>query len=77
MVLRYAGELRDIRLEVSYRDLGDGRVLVSGTLHIRGQGSGIEAELPTAAIATFQDGTIMELKDHVEVSKALDSQRPT
>jgi ketosteroid isomerase-like protein len=55
------------------RDLGDDRVLSIGTLYVRGQGSGVETEVPTAAIAAFRDGTIVSLKDYGDRSKALEA----
>src|SRR3954462_9653887 len=46
------------------RDLGDGRVLSIGTVRFRGQGSGVETEVPTAAVVTIRDGKIVRLKDY-------------
>ncbi len=36
-------------------DLGD-RVLASGTIHVRGKGSGVEMDIPSAALIDFRDG---------------------
>lgn len=47
------------RFELDYRDvrdLGEGRVIGVGVIHIRGRGSGLETEVPTAVIASFRDG---------------------
>jgi ketosteroid isomerase-like protein len=46
------------------RDLGDGRLLALGVIHLRAKGSGIETELPTAAIATWHDGLLIDWKDY-------------
>jgi ketosteroid isomerase-like protein len=62
------------RLDVAdHRDLGDDRVLAIGILHVRGQGSGVETEVPTAAIATFRNGKILALKDYGDRRKALEA----
>ena len=55
------------------RDLGDGRVLAIGTLHVRGKGSGIETDVPTAAIASFRGGRMVSLKDYGNRSDALEA----
>jgi len=44
------------RLELQHRDLGGGRVLSLGGLHIQGRGSGIDTTLPVASIAVLRDG---------------------
>jgi hypothetical protein len=44
------------------RDLGD-RVLGLGMIHIVGQGSGIETDVPAAILMTFRDGLITRLQD--------------
>jgi hypothetical protein len=38
------------------RDLGDGRVLAIGTTHIKGKAGGVEIDVPSAGIATFENG---------------------
>src|SRR5687767_7348618 len=43
------------------RDLGD-RVLGIGSIRVRGRGSGVETDIPTAAIAEFQDGLMWRYK---------------
>ena|SRR5215204_652109 len=55
------------------RDLGDGRLLVSGTLHLRARGSGIETNVPTAAIATEREGLLIHWKDYGDLEKALEA----
>jgi uncharacterized protein len=59
------------RFEVEHRDLGDGRVLSTGGLHVRGQGSGIDTEAPVASIAVVRDGKILRLKDYGEPREAI------
>jgi len=55
------------------RDLGDDRVLAIGALHVRGKGSGIETDVPSAAIVTFREGRMAALKDYAEREKALEA----
>jgi ketosteroid isomerase-like protein len=55
------------------RDLGDGRVLAIGTAHIRGKGSGIETDVPTAGIATYRQGRLIHWKDFGEKDQALEA----
>jgi ketosteroid isomerase-like protein len=55
------------------RDLGHGRLLVIGTLHLRARGSGIETDVPTAAIATERDGLLTDWKDYGDPDKALEA----
>jgi ketosteroid isomerase-like protein len=55
------------------RDLGDGRLLVIGTLHLRARGSGIETNVPTAAIATEREGLLLHWKDYSDPEKALEA----
>ena len=61
---------------VSYadvRDLGDDRVLAIGTIRIRGKGSGVETDVPTAQVITFRDGRIAHLHDYRDAEKALEA----
>jgi ketosteroid isomerase-like protein len=44
------------------REAGD-QVLGIGTIHVVGQGSGIEADVPAAILMTFRDGLITRVKD--------------
>jgi ketosteroid isomerase-like protein len=53
------------------RDLGDGRLLVIGTLHLRTRGSEIETDVPTAAIATEREGLLLDWKDYGDSIEAL------
>jgi ketosteroid isomerase-like protein len=53
------------------RDLSDGKVLALGRIRIRGRGSGVETEVPTAVIATIRDGRMTRFKDYGEHSAAL------
>ena len=53
------------------RDLGDGRVIALGMIHIRGRGSGVETDVPTAVVATFRDGRVATFKDYGDRDGAL------
>lgn len=55
------------------RDLGDDRLLAIGTLHLRARASGIETDVPTAAIATSRDGLLVGWKDYGDRKKALEA----
>jgi ketosteroid isomerase-like protein len=62
------------RLDVpDVRDLGDDRVLSIGSLHVRGQGSGAETEVPTAGLATLRNGKVVRLKDYGDRRNALEA----
>ena len=61
------GQMTDVR------DLGDGQVLGIGTLRVKGKGSGIETEVPTAVIATFRDGLLSRFVDYGDRAKALEA----
>jgi uncharacterized protein len=54
------------------RDLGD-RVLAIGTVHIRGRGGGVETDIPTAGVATFEDGKMTRWEDFRERALALEA----
>lgn len=51
-------------------DAGD-RVVVIGTLLVRGRGSGIEMTFPTATVTTVRDGKIVHFEEFIERDKAL------
>lgn len=53
------------------RDLGSDRLLAIGVIHLRAKQSGIETEVPTAAIATWRDGLLIDWKDYGDPGKAL------
>src|SRR4051794_20659845 len=55
------------------RDLGDDRLLMIGTLHLRARGSEIETDLPTAGIATHRDALLADWKDYGDAGKALEA----
>jgi ketosteroid isomerase-like protein len=62
------------RLDITdIRDLGDNGVLSAGSLHVQGQGSGVETDVPTAAIATLRNGKVVSLKDYGDRRKALEA----
>jgi ketosteroid isomerase-like protein len=52
------------------RDLEDG-VLVLGSIHVRGRGSGVDTEVPMAGIATYRDGLLVRWEDFRERDRAL------
>lgn len=54
------------------RDLGD-RALVIGSIRVRGRASGVETDIPTAAIAEFRDGLLWRYKDYGEAAQALEA----
>lgn len=54
------------------RDLGD-RVLAIGSIRIRGRQSGVETEIPSAAIAEYRDGLMWRYKDYGEARVALEA----
>ena len=51
------------------RAVGD-RVLVWGTVHIRGRGGGVEMDVPSAAAVDFRDGRITRWEDFGSKKKA-------
>ena len=53
------------------RDLGDGRLLAIGTIRMRGRGSGVESDVPSAAIVEFKDGLMARYKDYGDARLAL------
>lgn len=55
------------------RDLGGDRVLAIGSIHVRGRGSGVETDIPTAAIAESRDGLMWRYKDYGEARLALEA----
>ena len=61
------------RLEYDYvRAVGD-RVIAIGKLRVRGKGSGVEVETPTAIVLTFRDGKVVRLEDFGDGQKALEA----
>jgi len=55
------------------RDLGDGQVLGLGSIRIRGKGSGVETDVPSAVIVTFRDGRLAKLRDYGDRDAALEA----
>jgi ketosteroid isomerase-like protein len=53
------------------RDLGDGRLLAIGTIRMRGRGSGVESDVPSAAVVEFRDGVLARYKDYGDATLAL------
>ena len=55
------------------RDLGD-RVLAIGIIHVRGRGSGVEADFTAAGVATFNnDDKMVRWEDFPERHLALEA----
>lgn len=52
------------------RDLGD-RVLAIGSIRMRARGSGVETDVPTAAIVEYRDGLLWRYKDYGQARLAL------
>ena len=65
-------ELFQVHFE-DVRDLGDGRVLGIGTIHIRGRGGGVETDISTAGIATFRNGKLSRWEDFRDRGRALEA----
>jgi ketosteroid isomerase-like protein len=53
------------------RDLGGERLLAIGTIRMRGRGSGVESDVPSAVVAEFRDGKLRRFKDYGEARLAL------
>jgi ketosteroid isomerase-like protein len=62
----FHGEYPDVR------DLGD-RVLAIGTIRVRGRGSQLDTEIPSAILVSFRDGLIYRFRDYGERAKALEA----
>ena len=54
------------------RDLGD-RVLAIGSIRMRGRESGVETDVPTAAVVEFRDGLLWRFKDYGNARLALEA----
>ena len=52
------------------RELADS-VLVIGSIHVRGRGSGVDTVVPMAGIATYRDGKLVRWEDFRERERAL------
>jgi ketosteroid isomerase-like protein len=52
------------------RDLGGQRLLAIGTIRMRGRGSGLESDVPSAVVADFSDGKLLRFKDYGEARLA-------
>jgi ketosteroid isomerase-like protein len=62
---------REIRIEPeAYFDLGE-RTLAYFTVHGRGRGSGVEVAMPTAVVARFHDGLMVEFRAYGQREEAL------
>lgn len=56
------------------RDLGD-RVLAIGSIRMRARESGVETDVPSAAIAEYRDGLLWRYKDYGQARVALEAAR--
>jgi SnoaL-like domain len=54
------------------RDLGE-RLLALGTLRFTGKGSGLEMEVPLAAVATYRKGLIVHFRHYGDRDRALEA----
>jgi uncharacterized protein (TIGR02246 family) len=65
--------MAEFRTEVGeVRDLDD-KVVVLGSVHSRGQASGVELDSPIAFVASFQEGRVTRLEVFVDPTKALEA----
>jgi ketosteroid isomerase-like protein len=53
------------------RDLGGDRLVAIGTIRMRGRGSGVESDVPSAALVEFRDGVLARYKDYGDATLAL------
>jgi len=61
--------------QISYtdiRDLGD-RLVAIGSIRMRGRESGVETDVPSAAIVEYVDGLLFRYKDYGQARLALDA----
>ena len=72
--LRDTAETFDVhRLEISEWKAIEDRIVTVGTIRIRGKGSGIETEIPTAAVSIVRDGFISRYEDHGDRRRAFEA----
>jgi hypothetical protein len=59
--------------QISYTDLRDfgDRLLAIGSIRMRAKASGVEIDVPTAAIAEYRDGLLWRFKDYGNARDAL------
>ena len=53
------------------RDAGDERLVAIGRIRMRGRGSGVEADVLSAAVVQFRNGVIRSYKDYADARRAL------
>jgi ketosteroid isomerase-like protein len=63
-------ELFELRAD-EVRAVADDRVLVTGNVHVRSRGGGVELDIPYAAVTTFRDGKASRWEDFRERRLAL------
>jgi hypothetical protein len=54
------------------RDLGAERLVAIGTIRMRGRGSGLESDVPSAAVVEFSDNIMLTYKDYGDATLALE-----
>ena len=54
-------------------EAGERRVLVTGSSHVRGKGSGVTFDQRVFSVITFRDGKIAQVEDFTERSQALEA----
>ena len=72
MSLRLAGVAALAAAAVLSVHLGAGRVLMWGTVHAKGRGSGAEINVPTAGVIELEDGLIRRWRDVGDRERALE-----
>jgi ketosteroid isomerase-like protein len=71
---RYVGTWEDYGIEPhEIRDIGQGRVLVFFSEHMRGKGSGVEGGMRAAVIWTISEGKVVRYQAYLEASEALEA----
>jgi ketosteroid isomerase-like protein len=59
--------------EPEYTEVRGESVLATGTLTVRGRGTGAEVQIPMAFLAEFRDDRIVRMKDFGEAAAALEA----
>ena len=54
-------------------DAGDGRLLVTGSSHVRGKGSGVSFDQRVFTVVTLRDGKLIQMENFTERSQALEA----
>jgi ketosteroid isomerase-like protein len=59
-----------------FRELDSERVLILGTIHARGRGSGVEVNYPAAWITTVRGGKVVRMHFYNDEAHAIESSPP-